>query len=97
MADLSAASAAHELVVDRFEGDFAVVEVDGAAPIDLPRWLLPQGAREGDVVRARITPGAGGVRVDLRVDEEETARRRATVSERLQRLQSRDPGGDIQL
>lgn len=87
----------HELVVDRFEGAFVVVEVDGAPPIDLPRWLLPGSAREGDVVRARTTVGPAGVRVDLRVDEEETARRRAAATERLQRLESRDPGGDLLL
>lgn len=38
------------LIIDRFEGDYAVVEVDGEKTIDIPRYKLPAEAKEGDVL-----------------------------------------------
>jgi len=40
----------HRLIIDRHEGDLAVVEVDGGPVLDLPRWLLPHAARPDDVL-----------------------------------------------
>ena len=42
-----------QIVVDRIEGDVAVVEVDGQT-VDLPLRLLPDGAREGSVVQLSL-------------------------------------------
>ncbi|MCL2078464.1 MAG: DUF3006 domain-containing protein [Oscillospiraceae bacterium] len=46
------------LIIDRFEGEYAVVEVSGRM-IDIPRSELPSGAKEGDslqlVIRADDT------------------------------------------
>ncbi|MBO8129812.1 MAG: DUF3006 domain-containing protein [Peptococcaceae bacterium] len=39
--------------MDRFEGDMAVIEYNGKT-FDLPRELLPVGAKGGDVVRFHI-------------------------------------------
>lgn len=36
-------------IIDRFEGDFAVLEVDGEER-PVPRALLPEDAKEGDRV-----------------------------------------------
>ena len=57
------------LVIDRFEGEWAVLEYDGTV-FNVPRSLLPTGAREGDVI-------------DLvaRVDESATEKRRQKVKE----------------
>lgn len=41
------------LVIDRFEGDQAVIEHDGHT-FTLPRSLLPKEAKEGDVLRIGI-------------------------------------------
>ena len=41
------------LIIDRFEGDFAVIEIDGGM-IDIPRYELPTGAKEGDTLRLVI-------------------------------------------
>ena len=41
------------LIIDRFEGDFAVIETDNGM-IDIPRSELPTGAKEGDVLRLVI-------------------------------------------
>ena len=84
-----------ELIIDRFEGDLAVVEVVGAAhTLDLPRWLLPANAREGDVIRAvERSPGT----VTILIDDAATALRLKRAAERVGELRKRDPGGDIVL
>lgn len=49
------------LVIDRIEGDFAVVEFDGQ-PFDLPVAALPPGVGEGDrlvLLAAPASPPAG--------------------------------------
>jgi len=53
-------------IIDRFEGDYAILEVaEGFEKID--RKLLPEGAREGD----SLLINHGEIRVDL---EENSAR-----------------------
>ena len=89
--------ATHRLVVDRVEGEIVVVELEGGGTLDLPRWLLPPGAGEGDAIAARAEQVEGKWRVEMEVDAEETARRRASAKERVERLAARDPGGDITL
>ena len=42
-----------QVIIDRFEGDFAVVEIDEGNFTKMPRLLLP-GAKEGDVVNIII-------------------------------------------
>jgi hypothetical protein len=87
----------HWLIVDRFEGEFVVVEMPGGITIDLPRWLLPNGAKEGDVIQVETGLGrdSKGGSVRLTVDREASAASLADSRERLQRLRDRDPGGDI--
>lgn len=41
------------LIIDRFEGDFAVVEYKEGRTFNLPRSLLPPGAKEGDVLQLK--------------------------------------------
>lgn len=41
-------------IIDRLEGDWAVVE-SPAGVFNLPRALLPEGAKEGDVLKLDIT------------------------------------------
>lgn len=48
------------LIIDRFEGDYAVCE-DNGAPVVLPRASLPSSAAEGDVL---IPMKDGGFAVD---------------------------------
>lgn len=74
--------AERRLTVDRFEGEWAVVETDGGRVVDVPLWILPEGVREGDVVV-------------LRVDAEATGAARAEAGELLDRLRADDPGGDV--
>lgn len=44
------------IVVDRIEGDVAVLEIAGAR-VDVPVSVLPEGTREGDVLTFVRAPG----------------------------------------
>lgn len=70
------------IVIDRFEGNQAVLEVEGIL-VDFPRAALPDDAREGTILTFQIV--------------DDTARRREARN-RIERLRRRDPGDDdIQL
>ncbi|MHB9146794.1 MAG: DUF3006 domain-containing protein [Symbiobacteriia bacterium] len=62
-------------VIDRFEGEYAVLVGDDRAVAQLPKANLPAGVKEGDVLR-----------LDLVLDEEETARRRARIAQETEDL-----------
>ena len=60
------------LVIDRFEGDFAVVETEKGM-INIPRSELPKGAREGDTLR-------------LTIDEDDTDARKKRIDDKMNKL-----------
>lgn len=39
-----------DVIVDRFEGDYAVCEQPNSEIIDIPKEKLPKGVKEGDVL-----------------------------------------------
>lgn len=41
-------------IIDRFEGDYAVVELENKDMIDIPRAILPVDAKEGDIINISI-------------------------------------------
>ena len=84
-------------IVDRFEGERAVLERALHEMLDLPRTLLPAGAREGDALRVTIQADVGTSRVILVRDEKETAARAADLQRLQESLRGRDPGGNIKL
>lgn len=43
-----------KVTVDRFEGDFAVVIAE-SVPVDIPKKMMPENAKEDDVVYITIT------------------------------------------
>ena len=53
-------------IIDRFEGDYAVVKFEGRRMVNILKTDLPAGLKEGDAIR-----GADGVYV---FDEVETER-----------------------
>ena len=71
--------------IDRIEGETAVL-VHDAQPFDLPARLLPDGAREGDVLDWT-----------LRIDPNATRRAREALADRRTRLSRDDDGGDFTL
>lgn len=62
------------LVIDRFEGEMAVIEYNGRT-FNLPRSLLPAETKEGDVLRVSIT-----------VDKEQTAKRKKKIESLMEEL-----------
>jgi len=54
-------------VIDRFEGDWAVIEF-GRKTFNLPKIILPAGAKEGDVIDIEIT-----------IDRKATASRKESI------------------
>ena len=60
-------------IIDRFEGKYAVVELEDGSMENVPRNALPEDAREGDIVT-------------LGVDAEGTARKKEEIKGRLNRL-----------
>jgi hypothetical protein len=96
-ADSTGGGSQRRLVVDRWEGDLAVVQLEDGSVLDLPRWLLPPGAREGHVVIVETSTDGAGFGHMLRIDPEATEAARAEAGAVLARLRSRDPGGDLVL
>ena len=60
-------------VIDRMEGDLAVIEVAEGKTVNIPRTALPEGAKEGSVLR-------------IAIDREEEARRRKKIRSLFDRL-----------
>ena len=51
-----------KLIIDRFEGDFAIVELPDGRLIDCPKCLIPNNANEGSIIsaaaiRSKAIPG----------------------------------------
>lgn len=62
-----------KIVIDRFEGNYAVVELEDRTIIDMPKELIPEGAKEGDVLT-------------IEIDTEETYKRKEKVKKILDDL-----------
>ena len=62
-----------KLIIDRFEGTYAICEDQEKKMFDISLNELPQGAKPGDVLQIS---GAG----ELSVDQEETQRRRKKMA-----------------
>jgi len=39
-----------KVVIDRFEGNFAILELEGRKMVAVPMEIVPEGAKEGDVL-----------------------------------------------
>ncbi len=56
-----------KVIIDRFEGDFAVVEIENGKVINIPKILFPD-ACEGDIV-------------EITINKEETDRRKKHIQD----------------
>ncbi|WMM25187.1 DUF3006 domain-containing protein [Tissierella sp. MB52-C2] len=43
-----------KFTIDRFEEDFAIVELENKDTIEIPRIIIPEEAREGDIISITI-------------------------------------------
>lgn len=41
-------------IIDRFEGDWAIIEAENQHMFNLPRFVLPPGIKEGDVISIQV-------------------------------------------
>jgi hypothetical protein len=82
--------------IDRFEGEWVVLEDARGQTFNVPREWLPGHAREGDLleVSEQLTTGARSLR--FRVDDDGREERLAKAAERRQSM-PRGPKGDIKL
>lgn len=82
------------------EEDAASVEIDGKHTAQLPKWLLPRGAKEGDVLQVtHDVAESGESRLSIVVDRAGTS---AAMDRSAKQVADRgrspgDPGGDIKL
>jgi hypothetical protein len=81
-------------VVDRIEGETAVVVSDDGHSFDIERSALPDRSREGTVLRVECTPPDWSEAV---IDDAERQRRLDCAEETLRSLAKNDPGGDVKL
>ncbi|MCF6095998.1 DUF3006 domain-containing protein [Thermovorax subterraneus] len=63
-------------ILDRFEGDFAVIETFEGRTMNIKKRFLPENAREGDVIDLD----------DLSIDEPLTRRRKEKIQKLAERL-----------
>lgn len=61
-----------KVIIDRFEGNYAVVEIDQGQFVNLPKELVPN-AKEGDIII-------------ISVDHDEAKRRKEHVKELMNQL-----------
>lgn len=62
-----------KVIIDRFEGEYVVVELEGKQFINMPRALIPTSAKEGSVI-------------SITVDQEETDKRKKRIDGLVNRL-----------
>jgi len=55
-----------KFIIDRFEGNYAVVELENKIIINVPRSMLPKESKEGSVI-------------SIVVDQEETEKRKNNI------------------
>ncbi|NLI60102.1 MAG: DUF3006 domain-containing protein [Clostridiales bacterium] len=66
-------------VIDRFEGDWAVVEMDSGEFLDMPKDTLPPNAVEGSVI-------AVDSKGEITLSPQETQNRRKKVEDLIDKL-----------
>ena len=75
-------------VIDRFEEDIAVLLVgEKERQVVVPRKSLPRGVKEGHWLKINIEEES---LVSAAIDEEETARTKQRIAEKLERLRRGD-------
>jgi hypothetical protein len=63
----------NRVVIDRFEGEYAVVELPNRVMINIPKVVLPDEAVEGDII-------------EIRIDREETKNQKAQIKGLMKEL-----------
>lgn len=64
-------------VIDRFEGCFAVVELDNKEMVNIEKRRLPEDAKEGDVI---------DIEEEITINYKETEKRKKEIEEMVEGL-----------
>lgn len=67
-----------KVVIDRFEGNYAVCEQEDGEMMNIERGKIPSEAREGDVLQINGD--------DIVIDKEETMRRKKEIEQLVEDL-----------
>lgn len=62
-----------KFTIDRFEGEYAVVELENMDMINIPKEILPEGTKEGDIL-------------EVSINKDETEEREKRIEEKFNRL-----------
>jgi len=62
-----------KVTIDRFEGEFAVVEMQNGEFANMPKLLLPPGSKEGDII-------------SIELEQDDTETRRAEIERKMDKL-----------
>ena len=92
----------HFWAVDEIDDDVARIIEDGSRVILLPRYLLPPGVAEGQMLAiSRSEERGGSVQITVELDEKATQSARLGTGNVLARALAAsrkvDPGGDVSL
>jgi hypothetical protein len=87
----------HTWIIDVIEDGSASIEVDGQSITPIPQWLLPEGAREGDVLS--VTHDRKEGRSALLIETDPQAKQKALEKSKKQvsRKSKNDRSGDVTL
>jgi hypothetical protein len=87
----------HTWIVDVIEDGSASIEVDGRTVTPIPQWMLPEGAREGDVLS--VTHDRAEGKSALVIETDPDAKRKAIdrSASQVARKSKNDRGGNINL
>ena len=87
----------HTWVVDVIEDGAASIEVDGRTVTPIPQWMLPEGAKEGDVLSVTHERKEGKSVLIIETDPEAKKKMLDRSERQVSRKSKNDRGGDIQL
>ena len=87
----------HTWVLDVIEDGAASIEVDGRTVTPIPQWMLPEGAKEGDVLSVTHERKEGKSVLIIETDPEATQKMLDRSERQVSRKSKNDRGGDIQL
>jgi len=62
-----------KVIIDRFEGNFAVVELPDKTTVNMPKKIIPEEAKEGDVLC-------------IEIDKAETSNRKERIEKLMNQL-----------
>ncbi len=91
----------HRWAIDSIEEFIASVEVDGGKVVQVPQWLLPTAAKEGEMLSVSHRMSADGETssLEIKLDRAATkaAQERSAAVPKKTGAELGDPGGDIKL